>query len=279
MKRCKIVLLLLVGWVCVMAQTDSLSSSSAEAKLHTSPVRTQVRMLGIGSAEILDTYLSPEDYNGFSLRYIAMNEWADKRNDRFTHRFTHEGMFSRVRNRADNNSELGGQYFFRYALLHQWTIADGRLRFFFGGEAEATTGFLYNTRNQNNPAQARLSLHIAPMTGVDYRFLVGKRPCRLQYEASVPLVGMMFSPNYGQSYYELFNCGNYDHNLVFTTVGSVPSLRQQLAFDFPVSRFYLRVGYLGDYRQASVNGLKYHEYSHSLLVGIVSRFSITHFRL
>ena len=88
----------------------------------------------------------------------------------------------------------------------------------------------------------------------------------------------MFSPNFGQSYYEIFSRGNYDHNVVITTPSETPSLRQMLTLDVTFGKSTWRVGYLGDYDQAKANSLKRHVYTHALLIGFVRHFQIIKIR-
>ena len=119
----------------------------------------------------------------------------------------------------------------------------------------------------NNPAQARLSLNLMPAAIATYHFPLFGKQFALRYELNVPLVGVMFSPNYGQSYYEIFSRGNYDHNIVCTSPFSAPQLYHHLTFDFRLWRTTFRVGYLGEYRQMKANNLKYHQYTHSITLG------------
>lgn len=250
-------------------------------------LKTNALMVGFGATNILDTYLSTEKYRGADLRFLSYTR-RERDASPWINQFQHEGHLAYADNRSGNGGTMMGAYTFRYSLLHKWNVDLWRLplQINAGGTVATNVGFIYNTRNGNNLANARLSLHVEPTVGFDYplgraahRRGVSFRPghCAhfpliLHYEASAPLVGLMFSPNYGQSYYELFNRGNYDHNCVPTTFASTPSFRQLLTLDFRLARTIFRVGYLGTIEQSHVNHLKTHVYTHSLMIGIVKRF-------
>ena len=82
-------------------------------------------------------------------------------------------------------------------------------------------------------------------------------------------MGAMFSPNYGQSYYEIFSLGNAAGVVKFTSLHNQPSLRQMLTVDFPVRKARMRVAYVWDAQQSRVNGLRTHAYSHVFMIGFV----------
>lgn len=237
-------------------------------------VITNAQMIGIGGVQILDTYLSPEEYSGTELRYLS-HTIRQREGRKWSRLLLHQGSFSYSSNRAENGDYVAGAYQFSYGAHRNWQLLGGKMNIRAGGQADVYAGFLYNTRNGNNPAQGRLSLNLSPSAAVSYRFSLWNVPLKAQYEVSFPLVGVMFSPNYGQSYYEIFTKGNYDHNVVPTTIGSTPSLRNMLTLDFTLRRTTLRIGWLGDFRQAKVNSLKYHEYSNMLVIGIVRSFKLT----
>ena len=101
------------------------------------------------------------------------------------------------------------------------------------------------------------------------RFLKFLSTITVNYQMRMPWLGMMFSPNYGQSYYEIFNRGNYDHNVMAYSFCPL-QLRQQLAIDISVAgRTSLRIGYLNDIRQAKPNNLKQHHYYNAATIGVV----------
>lgn len=251
---------------------------------------TSTKMFGVGYNSVQDTYLSPEHYGGPEVRYLSHTvreraeatcdsnfvQDATKEKTRWTRLIINEGYVSYGKSRSKNGATISGAYHFQYGVLRKWSFLANRLTLRGGAQAEFLGGFIYNTRNGNNPAQARALIDIGSVAMAEYALkggnADGKGRITVAYEASCPLFGLTFSPNYGQSYYEIFNEGNYDRNIVPTTIVSMPSLRQQLTFTFCLSRINLSVGYLGDYRQLQVNNLKQHIYSSMFMFGMTHSF-------
>lgn len=248
----------------------------------------QSHMIGVGPSRILDTYISQEKFSSVGITYLYIRA-GKKPYKRWQNNIEHEVDLSKTRDRSHTTSMLEGNYnlyWGRVATVASMTSRTSRtsrssmtsmasissqngFQLQAGLAANVNLGFLYDMSTSNNPAQARFALNLMPVGIATYGFNIKQQHFSLRYELNLPLVGLMFSPNYGQSYYEIFSRGNYDHNIVTTTFVSAPNFRQLLTLDWQVSeKWAVRVGYLGNYQQADVNHLKSHIYTHRFVIGI-----------
>lgn len=233
-------------------------------------------MIGAGHNNTFETYLSPLEYEGPEVRFayetMRMTRLMDGN-------VSAQNLFqlhaSYTENISQTNHTYGGLVNWSYALHYQFRPAKG-LKILFGPMLDLNAGVVYNRRNSNNPAQAKAYGGLGASGMLIWKFRIRNYPMTVRYQANLPLLGVMFSPEFGESYYEIFSLGNGGRNVVFTSLHNNPSLRQLLTLDFPVGNTVMRVGYVCDLQQAKVNNLKSHTYSHDFMIGVVRNLYLFH---
>lgn len=240
-------------------------------------IRTRATMLGLGYRNTLDTYFTPYNYTGFELRFLQERERAispfvfpRKFSKPWTRTATVSIDFDFCNSHSGESDIMGAlvQYEMSWllpiGLPERWTLS-------LGPAWSSHLGFAYNTLGGNNPAQAYAATNLGIEALATYR--INPR-LSLRFKGTMPLIGLMFSPNYTQSYYEIFTLGNYDHNICLTSPLSAFTGRGTLALDWKLRRSTLRVGYMIEIRQSRPNNLKRHDWSHLFLIGYVRRFKL-----
>ncbi|MBE6283629.1 MAG: DUF3316 domain-containing protein [Mediterranea massiliensis] len=229
-------------------------------------------LYGVGFSNILDTYLSPQEYTGIDFR-ISRESIRKSRWTNITQQTFFQSNLSYTQNSAENNNTLSVLANWNYALHYHFPITDN-FKLLAGGLLDLNGGFVYNMRNGNNPAQARLYANIGASGMALWNVKIKNYPIALRYQINLPLMGVMFMPEYGQSYYEIFSLGNADGVVNFTSLHNQPALRQMLTADFPIGKARMRFAYVWDAQQAKVNDIKVHNYSHTFMIGFVKHFNI-----
>lgn len=231
-------------------------------------------MVGVGKANVFDTYLSPLEYEGTDFRLLHESMRMTRiMGGRVSVQNLVQADFAYAENPARTGEMYAGLVNWSCALHYQFHFGE-RLKLLFGPMLDLNGGFVYNVRNSNNPAQGKAYASVGASGMLVYKFKIARYPMTVRYQASLPLLGAMFSPEYGESYYEIFSLGNDGKHVSFTSLHNNPSFRQMLTVDFPVRKVVMRVGYVCDIQQAKVNRLKSHLYSHDFMIGFVKNFCL-----
>lgn len=234
----------------------SLAASAQER-----PV-TSAWMVEIGSSHLADTYLSPLHYSGshYSLTYSRLQ--AMKRITLI------QGWDASLT--FDNATMLGATVDGSWRMMRRWILPYG-WQLGIGGYTGLQAGALYLKRNSNNPAQAIASINIGPEGFVQWNGKLNKTPLVIRYQASSPLLGTFFCPDYGELYYEIA-LGNHSGLAHFAWPENYRRLRSLLSIDFNFGKYTLRLGYRFDATSSRVNNITSRRISHAAVIGIVCDF-------
>lgn len=249
-----------------------LPAQAQEDSLQTNRYVMRSTLYGIGFTNLLDTYLSPMEYTGPELRILRENmRMTNLLDGKVSRQSLFQANVAMTENKAGTGSEMYFMANWNLAWHYQFHINE-HLKLLAGPNIEINGGALYNLRNSNNPVQVKAYANIGASGAAIWRFKIKDYPLTVRYQLNIPLAGLMFSPEYGEGYYEISESGDWGKNLYFTSLHNQPSLRQFLTLDFPVMSATVRVGYVNDVQQAKLNDLKSHAWSHTFMVGFVKNF-------
>lgn len=263
-------------WLSLLLLLSFSASWAEQTELEPVPKRSptaRTLLFGVGRTNQFDTYLSPMEYTGLQVSFLIGSERMTRMaKHHISFQSTFFGAYTSTENPAGTADYIGGRlaydagWHYNYSPLSNLNLKGGLL-------VGTDLGFLYNSRNGNNPAQGRFSIDLSLSAGADYSFSLRRLPMQVHYQADLPMIGLMFSPEFGESYYEISQQG-VGHDIICAHPGNALSLRQFLTMDFCLRRITLRIGYLCDIRQSNARSLKYHDISHSVMFGFVRHFQL-----
>lgn len=269
----RIIFVVLTG----MGTTVSSAQGQAAVPVDSLPawrISEHAFMAGVGRTHVLDTYLSPIEYAGPEVRLMYEKLRPLRRGGgKILSQTIVQGHFAYTENPSKMADEYVGMVQFNLGWYYKWYDRHS-LQLYAGLAGDLNAGCFYMQRNSNNPAQAKLYFNTELSGMAVYRFRIKQTWLKARYQLSVPLMGVMFSPEYGQSYYEIFTLKQSKGNVKFTHPFNSPSMRHYLSVDIPFRTYALRIGYVGDFYQSKVNNLKCHTYSHLFMFGVVKRLFI-----
>lgn len=227
--------------------------------------------LGAGAINVSDTYLSPYDFGGTGFCY-SDEQFRGYPKARFP--WSYQTVFTGRLSRQTFASRTQYGFFLekRWSGLHRFDPCS-RLSLYAGVQMQGAFGLLYLPVNTNNYISGKARIGAA-LTGMAlYRFLWGQHRWTARYQLDFPLIGIMFAPDYGQSYYEIFGLGHYSNTIRCFSFIDCPSVTHTLSLDIPINIVKLsrtlRFSYMADLYQSDISGIRTHIYTHAFTLGWV----------
>lgn len=222
----------------------------------------------IGGTDVLSTYLSPLHYTGTF--YGASGEWSKAmpfNPENMIMTFEGGGRFRNMLNPAATASMMGLHAYFNWSLSYRWRLPH-KFMLAAGGGFDLRGGALYLMRNGNNPVAADASAALTATARVSRHFSIGRLPVLVSDRVQMPLLGAFFSPQYGETYYEIY-LGNHSGLVHCGYPGNRFCIDNLLSFDLDFGRTAMRIGYRYSCESSWVCNLNTQIQTHSFVIGVI----------
>jgi hypothetical protein len=222
---------------------------------------------GISTFGFLDPYLSPLTYSGLGVNYdYQTSRFLSLKNTNISIQ-TKFNVGTGIALNPQMSSDmlyLGANY--GWGMQYHFAPFHG-FRFLAGGLLDLDFGMKNVERNINNPVNLDMSTNLN-LTGVaKYDIPLRHKTLKLQLALQTPILGYMFVPKAGASYFEMFELGNLTDAFHFSSLYNKRGLNSIFSIDVPFNRTVWRFGIKAFDMRYEANNMVFNRNEYSLLIG------------
>lgn len=219
-----------------------------------SKIYTQV---GFTQVSVLDPYLSLMEYKGYGMRLDRSKaRYINPKNKKFISYAKASFMPVVTSNPANTASMMYMALDGSWGFLYEERTAQN-VRFLMGGLIDLDMNYKMLSRNVNNPVAFDISGNLNAMMGMEVFMPTKSRIMKLRTDVEWSVIGGMFTPLPGLTFYEMSISNDYLQAMHFTSMHNKQKAKFQLALDIPI---YFNTWTIGMRYHPSNYQLKHHSY-------------------
>ena len=229
---------------------------------------TGIYSLELGHRDVLATYLSPLHYTG-SVTGVS-GSWSKAMPfspEKAVMHFDTRMSFSNLLNPAGTATMIGLYGSFNWGMSWRHKLPS-EFQLTLGGTVGIEGGAYYLLRNGNNPVEAIANTGLAIRGSLSRPIKIGKLPILLRDEVSLPFFGVFFSPEYGETYYEIY-LGNHKGLAHAGWWGNNFRIDNLLSATLDFGRTSMTIGYRYEAYTQWACQLNTKIHTHSFVIGVV----------
>ena len=228
---------------------------------------TQTNTFGLTTIGLLDPYLSPMTYTGAGVEYnYDGRRYFSAQNTKLSMDSKMNMICGLALNPAATASMTYMGMTYGWGMHYHFRIQED-FRILAGGLWDVDFGFKDISRNVNNPVNIDLATNLNLSMLAIYDIPFWRRVMQLQLAVQSPVLGCMFVPQGGASYYEMFELGNLKNTSHFSSLYNKQGLKWTLSLDFPFNHSVLRLGLSSNELKYSANDMVFNRNEYSFLIG------------
>lgn len=256
--HCLIVLLFLSVAPMMKAQDQ------AEKKYRLTNVNND---FSFSSLSFVDPYLSPLTYSGAGLGYkYSEQRFLSEDKTHLSTLFNYDLVMGLTSNPQATASMLyfGGNVDWG---MHYHIQAIDHVTVLLGGLADVGYGYKYNSRNVNNPFNMDLFTNLNFSTIIRYDIPTRWRMLHLTYTVKIPVVGCMYVPMQGATYFEMFDLGSLNNVMHFSSLHNKVGWEGSFMLEIPLYKSVMRFGIANSELKYQANDMIFVQNKYSVVFG------------